>query len=94
MRDVDRMRLGDARGERAMRGKSVRAVAAQNVRQAPEGVGHHANRPAAAVRAVEGNIVIVGHARHHQRPGRAHCGEQRHDEGLRSGSNPGEGGMD
>jgi len=86
VRDIDRMRRGNAGGERAVRGKGVGAVAAQHARHAPEGVGNQADGPAAAVSAVERHIVIVGHARHDERSRWSDCFKERLDQALRGGT--------
>ena len=84
------MGFGDARGERAMRGKGVGAVAAQDARHPPEGIGHYAHGAAGRGLPVERHVVVIGHARHDERSVGADGGEQPLDELIRAGSNPGE----
>ena len=77
-----------------MCGKGVRAVASQNVRQAPERVGHHADPAAAAVRRSNGTSSSSAMLGMTSVPRGADGGEQCLDQGVRGVSDLREGGVD
>ena len=68
VRDLDRVRGGDAGGLGAGGGKGMRAVAAQDARYAPESIGHHAHFfDARGGTRVKGVFIVPRHAGHDQR---------------------------
>ena len=96
VRYVCRMRAYDAGSRRAARRKGVRAVAAQDAREAPESIGDHTHSAAGRDARIERVIVVVAHARHDQRAfgtqRRFECGDQSARSVL-DRPDPGEGGV-
>jgi hypothetical protein len=84
MRYVHRMSRRDFGGSRTDCRESMRAVAAEDARQLPEGIGDHAHPEASCLSRIEGMIVVVAHARHGQRAPRPHCCLERRYQAARS----------
>lgn len=74
MGNVQRMIGGDPIGFRSDRRKCVWAITAQDARHSPENVGYYPYPAAGCFSRIEGTIVIIGHAGHHQRTIRSKSG--------------------
>ena len=80
MGHVQRMIGRDPSGFPSERGKSVRAITAQDVRRSLERVRHHSHSEAARTSRIERIIVVIGHAGHHQSAVRPKGGLKRADQ--------------
>jgi hypothetical protein len=67
---IQRVWFGYPRRVWAACGEGVRAVTAQHLRQLPEGIGDHPQVVARCCARIEGLVILISHARHHQRAAR------------------------